>query len=132
MDNSNRLMIRLIDVALIILLGFIAISRLKTEYVELPAPGDPQPPQHRVREATLHIYPENFVLQQGNSQQRLRSPGELEQAMSAARAQSAHRGEKFLLTIAAHNGSVMQRLIDVLDICQRHQIERSLDYDRID
>ena len=132
MDNSNRLMIRLIDVALIILLGFIAISRLKTEYVDLPAAGSPEPQNRKVHEATLHIYPDHFLLRDGGRKQRLTGIRQLESAVVATRERYARRGEKFLLTITSHNASVMQSLIDVLDICQRHHIEKSMDYDRLD
>ena len=54
--KNRRLMIRLIDVALIILLGFIAISRLKTEYVNLPSGSNSQVTTKRPHEAILHIY----------------------------------------------------------------------------
>ena len=59
---NNRLMIRLIDVALLILLGFIAISRLKTEYVELPSTGESSPQRLVPHEAALHIYENLFKL----------------------------------------------------------------------
>ena len=49
--TNKRLMIRLIDVALIILLGFIAISRLKTEYVNLPSGSNSQVTTERPHEA---------------------------------------------------------------------------------
>ncbi|MCA9743142.1 MAG: biopolymer transporter ExbD [Deferribacteres bacterium] len=130
MDNNNRLMVRLIDVALIILLGFIAISRLKTEYVDLPAPGNPEPPTQRIMEAKVSILANAFVLQQNGRNMRLSSKEALESAMVQASQRSASRGQKLMFTIESERGSMMQSLIDVLDICQRNQIEKSLDYEK--
>ena len=130
MDNNNRLMVRLIDVALIILLGFIAISRLKTEYIDLPAPGNPEPPTQRIMEAKVSILANAFVLQQNGRNMRLSSKEALESAMVQASQRSASRGQKLMFTIESERGSMMQSLIDVLDICQRNQIEKSLDYEK--
>lgn len=130
MDNNNRLMVRLIDVALIILLGFIAISRLKTEYVDLPAPGNPEPPTQRIMDAKVSILANAFVLQQNGRNMRLSSKEALESAMVHASQRSASRGQKLMFTIESERGSMMQSLIDVLDICQRNQIEKSLDYEK--
>lgn len=123
-------MVRLIDVALIILLGFIAISRLKTEYVDLPAPGNPEPPTQRIMEAKVSILANAFVLQQNGRNMRLSSKEALESAMVQASQRSASRGQKLMFTIESERGSMMQSLIDVLDICQRNQIEKSLDYEK--
>lgn len=121
-------MVRLIDVALIILLGFIAISRLKTEYVDLPAPGNPDPQQQSVREARLRIYHNYFVLQENGRKQRLASIEQLEKAMVSTNRRYLNRGQKLIFAIESDKSGMMQNLVDVLDICQRHKIEKSLNY----
>ncbi|MFQ5627298.1 MAG: biopolymer transporter ExbD [bacterium] len=130
MDNNQRLMVRLIDVALIILLGFIAISRLKTEYVDLPAPGNPEPQQKTVQEAKIRIYKSYFVLQEKGRKKRLSGIEQLENAMVSANRRYNNRGQKLVFAIESHKSGIMQNLIDVLDICQRNNIEKSLDYER--
>lgn len=129
--NNNRLMVRLIDVALIILLGFIAISRLKTEYVDLPSPGEAPPPNEQLHQASLHIYRDFYVLDDGGRKQRVRSISDLESTLIARNAQYRARRAKFVMNIAPHEKSLMQNLIDVLDICQRNEIEKNIDYDGI-
>ena len=130
MDNNNRLMVRLIDIALIILLGFIAISRLKTEYVDLPAPGDPEPQRQTVREASVRIHKNFFVLRDNGNRKKLASLGQLEKAMVYANKRYLNRGQKLVFTIESHKSGVMQNLVNVLDICQRHNIEKSINYEQ--
>lgn len=125
-------MMRLIDVALIILLGFISISRLKTEYVDLPSPGNPQPPARTVQEAKIVIHQDSFLLQENGRDARLQTVKALESAMVDADRRSAQRGQKLMFIIESAKGGMMQSLIDVLDICQRNKIEKSFDYEKFD
>ena len=129
--NQNRLMIRLIDVALIILLGFIAISRLKTEYIDLPGPGDAEPPRMRVHTADLHVYRSRYVLVDGRRKKQVRDLESLEQVLQKTKTTYRQKGAKLVMNIQPHRSSIMQDLIDVLDICQRNRIEKNLNYDRI-
>lgn len=126
---DNRLMIRLIDVALIILLGFIAISRLKTEYVDLPSAGDGQAPRQPPHEACLHIYPNNFKLVDRGRDWRCESLQELENVLINQNSRYTNHSVKLIVTIEPHKSSIMQRLVDVLDICQRNNIEKNLNYE---
>ncbi|MDQ7052836.1 MAG: biopolymer transporter ExbD [candidate division KSB1 bacterium] len=129
--NNNRLMIRLIDVALIILLGFIAISRLKTEYVDLPAPGDAEPPRMRMHMADLHVYRARYVLVDGRRKKQVRDLDSLERLLQRTKTVYRQKGAKLVMNIQPHRSSIMQDLIDVLDVCQRNRIEKNLNYDRI-
>jgi len=130
MDNNQRLMVRLIDVALIILLGFIAISRMKTEYVDLPAPGNPEPQRKTIHEAKVRIYKNYFVLLEGGRKKHLSGIEQLEKAMLSVNRRYTGRGQKLVFAIESHKSAIMQNLIDVLDVCQRHNIDKSLDYER--
>ncbi len=129
--NNRRLMIRLIDVALIILLGFIAISRLKTEYVDLPGPGEAQAQPAQEHVAQLRVYHGKYIIVDGRKKMRVAGREELQQALQRARRRYRRRGAKLVMNILPQKSSIMQDLIDVLDICERTQIEKNLDYDRI-
>ena len=129
--SNNRLMIRLIDVALIILLGFIAISRLKTEYVDLPAPGDVPPRQSKIHRATVHIYKNSFYVVDGKRKQRVRKVSDLESVLQKKKSAYRRSRARLVMEIQPHTASLMQSLIDVLDICQRNNIEKNISYDSI-
>jgi len=126
---NNRLMIRLIDVALIILLGFIAISRLKTEYVDLPSAGDAPAPRQPPHEVYLHIYSNNFKFVDRGRHWRCETIEELENVLINRRNRYTNQSVKLIVTIEPHKPSIMQRLVDVLDICQRNDIEKNLNYE---
>lgn len=115
--------------ALIILLGFIAISRLKTEYVDLPSTGDSQQMRQTPHEAKLHIYDKLFkFIDQGNHW-NCQTLNELENLLINQNNHYLTRKIKLIVTIEPHQSSIMQSLVDVLDICQRNQIEKNLNYE---
>lgn len=126
---NSRLMIRLIDVALIILLGFIAISRLKTEYVDLPSTGNSQPQLQTPHEASIHIYSNRFKFKDRGRRWDCRTLNELENLLINQNKRYLRQGIKLIVTIEPHRSSIMQKLVDVLDICQRNNIEKNLNYE---
>lgn len=120
---------RLIDVALIILMGFISISRMKTEYVDLPSGGNGEAPQWKSHESRLRIYRNFFEFTDSGASRRLKSASELEQALSRYQQNYHRQNIRLVLTIEPQKASLMQGLIDVLDICQRHKIDKNLSYE---
>ena len=126
---NSRLMIRLIDVALIILLGFIAISRLKSEYVELPSAGKSATPSRPPHEASLHVYGNVFKLEDQGRGWNCSNLDDLEARLVNHNRRYVSQGVKLIVTIEPHKSSIMQRLVDVLDICQRNNIEKNLNYE---
>ena len=129
--GNRTMMMRLIDVALIILLGFIAISRLKTEYIDLPSAGDAQPQTDRVATAVLHVYNNHYDYVMNGRKKRTKSTDELERVLLGSKSSLLRQRTKLVVNIEPHKSSIMQNLVDVLDICQRNQIEKNFDYDRI-
>ncbi|KAA3657738.1 MAG: hypothetical protein DWQ10_12640 [Calditrichaeota bacterium] len=129
--GNKTMMMRLIDVALIILLGFIAISRLKTEYIDLPSAGKAEPKTDKTATATVHVYKSHFDYVMQGKKRRLRSTPELEQYLQGTKSNLLRSRTKLIVSIEPHKSSIMQNLVDVLDICQRNQIEKNFDYDRI-
>ncbi len=126
---NARLMIRLIDVALIILLGFIAISRLKTEYVDLSSTGNSKSQMQTPHEASLHIYGNLFKFKDIGRHWDCRTLNELESVLIYQHKNYLSQGIKLIVTIEPHRSSIMQKLVDVLDICQRNNIEKNLNYE---
>jgi biopolymer transport protein ExbD len=126
---NSRLMIRLIDVALIILLGFIAISRLKTEFVDLPSTGDSKPQVQIPHEAFLYLSVNLFSFVDSGRKWNCHTLSELENFLIRQNNVYLQRGVKLVVTIEPHKSCIMQSLVDVLDICQRNKIEKNLDYE---
>jgi len=126
---NSRLMMRLIDVALIILLGFIAISRLKTEYVDLPSTGNSEPQKQTPHEAFLHIQGNLFRFIDNGRNWNCKTLNELENLLITQNNNYLRRRIKLIVTIEPHKSSIMQKLVDVLDICQRNNIEKNLNYE---
>lgn len=126
---NSRLMIRLIDVALLILLGFIAISRLKTEYVDLPSAGDSKQMAQNPHEAFLYIYSNLFSFEDNGRKWSCKTLNELENLLISHNNNYLNRRIKLVVTIEPHKSSIMQNLVDVLDVCQRNKIEKNLDYE---
>lgn len=126
---NMRLMIRLIDVALIILLGFIAISRLKTEYVALPAGGNPIPPNHKPHEAYVHVFKNSFNFQDAGYHWKCQTLKELEKIIVNRQKRYHQQQVKLVINIQPHRASIMQKLVDVIDLCERNHIEKNLDYE---
>ncbi len=131
MNDNNRLMVRLIDVALIVLMGFIAISRLKTEYIDLPAAGNPEPQKTEIKEASLVIFGDRYELKENGRRKTMRGVDELESVLVSKNRQYENRGQKLMMNIESHKSGIMQNLVHVLDICERNEIDKSLNYDKL-
>lgn len=126
---NSRLMLRLIDVAMNILFAFIAISRLKTEYVELPATGISQQQAQTPHETFLHLYNNIYKFEDMGRRWQCGSLTELENNLISLNNRYLRQGVKLIVTIQPHRPGIMQTLVDVFDICQRNKIEKNLNYE---
>jgi biopolymer transport protein ExbD len=124
-------MIRLIDVALIILLGFIAISRLKSEYVDLPSAGDIDEQIKRQHLAQIYVYKNYSTLVDGRDRWRCTTLQKLQNILIGHRERLAKQRAKLVVTIEPQKSCIMQNLVDVLDVCQRNNISKNLNYESI-
>ena len=122
-------MIRLIDVALIILLGFVAISHFKTEYVDLPSGGNAESFLQSPHEVYLHVYQNFFKFEDSGKHWRCKTLQELENVLINKKTKCSQQRIKLIVNIEPHKSSIMQKLIDVIDICQRNNIEKNLNYE---
>ena len=127
---NSSLTIRLIDVALIILLGFIAISRLKTEYVDLTSHyGDTKTSTQKPHMVTVHVYKNYFIIEDGKSNVRITTLEKLEALILNRNKTYLRLGEELAVIVQPHKSCLMQELVNVPDICQRHNITKSLNYE---
>jgi hypothetical protein len=102
---------------------------LKTEYVELPSTGESSPQRFIPHEASLHIYQNLFKLEDQGQSWNCKTLDELESMLVNQNSRYISRKVKLVVTIQPHRSSIMQNLVDVLDICQRNNIEKNLNYE---
>lgn len=126
---NSRLMLRLIDLALNILMGFIAISRLRAEYVDLPSAGVSNQQLQQPHEAFLYVYGNFYSFEDNGRKWNCKNQNELEKLLVSQHTVYLERRIKLVVTIESKKSSIMQNLVDVLDICQRNNIEKNLDYE---
>ncbi len=122
-------MLRLIDVALNILMAFIAISRLKTDHIDLPSGSDLNQPVQHVREMTVRVLRDAFEIEEQERTINLTTLPELEATLANFQIESQQRGEMLALNITMQRTTIIQKLVDVLDVCERHKIQKNLNYD---
>ncbi len=131
--TKGGLIIRLIDVAMIILFGFIAISDLKVRaQIKLPAPQEEQPqPQRDPVLLSLRIAADGLVsiFEGENVLIKTATFREVEDFLKTRFEQIRSQGDEMIVLIEPHGDSPIQQTVDVLDICERHQIPKSLNYD---
>ncbi|MDZ7290205.1 MAG: biopolymer transporter ExbD [candidate division KSB1 bacterium] len=122
-------MFRLIDVALNILMAFIAVSRLKTDHIELPSGSDLNQSVRNVREMTVRIFKDAFEIEERGRRISLQTLPELEASLANLQLDSQQGGQTLTVNISTQRATIIQKLVDVLDICERHKIQKNLNYD---
>ncbi|MGH7452543.1 MAG: biopolymer transporter ExbD [bacterium] len=127
--TGGSLMLRLIDVALNILMAFIAVSRLKTDHIELPSGADLNQPVQHVREMTVRVLRDAFEIEEKKRTLSLTTLLELEATLANFQIESQQRGEMLAVNITMQRATMIQKLVDVLDVCERHKIQKNLNYD---
>lgn len=127
--TGGSLMLRLIDVALNILMAFIAVSRLKTDHIELTSGADLNQPVQHVREMTVRVLRDAFEIEEKERTISLTTLPELEATLANFQAESQQRGEMLAVNITMQRATMIQKLVDVLDVCARHKIQKNLNYD---
>ncbi|MCK6559089.1 biopolymer transporter ExbD [candidate division KSB1 bacterium] len=126
--GGNRLIIRLIDVAFIILFGFIGISGMRTEYLDLPSGSNPQKEPQEFQEVSVRLHAGRFELREGNRRSSFNNLTELEQALVRLQQAAPQRQRDLLVNLESGSSAIMQDLIDVIDICHRHNLAKNISY----
>lgn len=131
--NSSGTIVRLIDVALNILFGFIVITDLTPKsQIRLPAPQEMETPiiEQRYEYMLVKIDPAgNFHLEADEQPLgEFQNLKELEGFLREHGAQTARTGRQMIVVIDPEETSIVQRTVDVFDLCERNGIAKSIHF----
>jgi len=133
--SKGGTLIRLIDVAMIILFGFIAISDIKVRaQIKLPSEKQESLDNEEEKQPELvfvRIDADHVFVVEHNHEQLLTTnvTGELEAFLKQLMV--TYRADKrdMVVLVEPHEDSVIQRTIDVLDMCERNRIPKNINYE---
>ncbi len=135
--NQGGLIIRLIDVVLIILLGFLNISDfvLKTQ-IKLDSGKSTPTAQVKTRLYNVFIIEGGFYrIEDVQNDKKLEfappkeiALQEIELYLTNEFNQNSAQNVKTLVVLRSSENTKIQLTIDVLDICEKHKIPRSISY----
>lgn len=128
--SREGLIIRLIDVALIILFGFIAISDIKLK-AQIKLPTDAPESEFRGERHLLTLQIDGdgrFQLTDSTAVERIATVNELETQL--VRHLDYHRaaGHEMVVLIEPDPESMIQLTVTVMDICEKHGIPKNINY----
>lgn len=133
--TKGGILIRLIDVAMIILFGFIAISDIKVRaQIKLPSDKQDETVEEKKKEPALifvKIDPENRMNVE-QDETLLFTAGKISQLETYLTGlvdsfKTQHRD--MVVLVEPDENSVIQQTIDVLDVCERHGIPKNINYE---
>jgi len=133
--NSGGIIIRLIDVAMIILFGFIAISDIKVR-AQIKLPTDQQEERQQTEEKEPVVLFVKIELDQGYILEEnevviaeINEAKELEEFLLQRYEQAKASGLDMVLLVEPDENSIIQKTVDVLDICERYKIPKNINYE---
>ncbi|MBN2008771.1 biopolymer transporter ExbD [candidate division KSB1 bacterium] len=133
--NKGGLLIRLIDVAMIILFGFIIISRLKMSEIELPSTAQQATVVERhivkvkvIRDNATKIDRYEFI-DNSNGSVSVKQPEELESILVGQYETDRNADVQLVVLIEPERESMIQHTVDVLDMCTKHGIPKNITYE---
>jgi len=133
--GKGGIIIRLIDVAMIILFGFIAISDIKVRaQIKLPASQEEKQPEEKQDEPVVifvKIVPgQGFMLEEeGEPGLALFEVSQLEPELLARMERYRDEDHDAVVLIEPDENSMIQHTVDVLDICERNKIPKNINYE---
>ncbi len=133
--GKGGLIIRLIDVAMIILFGFIAISDIKVRaQIRLPSSEqEEQEPEEQDEPVVLLVRISNergYLIEIGDEAPvPVVEVGLLEQEIVRRVEQYRADGREIVVLVEPEEESIIQRTVDVLDICERNNIAKNINYE---
>lgn len=123
--------IRLIDVALILLLGFIAISDIRIRaQLKLPSPsGESETKQERQLVFVIIESQGQFLIRySGNSETNIHGINALEKRLLQIRDKYSRENAEMVVLIQPNQDTIIQRTVDVLDLCEKYKILKNINY----
>ncbi len=127
--------IRLIDVVLIILLGFLGITDFEVKsQVKLPSAVESGQREIKQQFIFLDIKSDNqFEIIDGqNTIKEVESIELLEKALVQLNSYYLQNFKQMILVIEPNLESVIQTTVDVMDICEKNQILKNLSYSDVE
>jgi len=134
--KKGGLIIRLIDVAMIILFGFIIISRLKMSEIELPSTMKSSVTEIEKYIVRIKIYKDTinridrYVLFENDTELRdFKTIDELERILVTKHNLYREKDIQLVVLIEPDRDSIIQYTVDVLDLCTKHSISKNINYE---
>lgn len=127
--------IRLIDVVLIILLGFLGITDFEVKsQVKLPSAVESGQREIKQQFIFLDILSDNFfeIIDEHNSVKKIESLEILEKSLVNLNNYYFQNFKQMILIIEPDQESVIQTTVDVMDICEKNQILKNLSYSNVE
>ncbi|MBN1351370.1 biopolymer transporter ExbD [candidate division KSB1 bacterium] len=132
MDKSG-LLIRLIDIVLIILLGFLTISdfSLKTQ-IKLPTGGNDEK-KYEEKIITVRIIDRQtyYIEEEGDDIRMVRELKTLETHLANRKEENRNKSTRLIVVVEPFIETEIQLTVDVLDICERLKIDKTISYPNI-
>ena len=133
--TKGGLIIRLIDVALILLLGFIAISDIRIRaQVKLPSPGKGDNAQQESQIAFIRIASGGrfSIRLNGNTIGNIPTINELEIQLLRIQRRCRQDNQQMVVLVEPDKNSIVQLTVDVLDLCEKHLILKNITYQSLE
>jgi biopolymer transport protein ExbD len=134
--KSGGTIIRLIDVALNILFGFIVITDLQPKsQIKLPSPQELEPPPVEQRYDYVIVKIDavgEFRLEaEDQALGAFQTLSALETFLRQRGEESARDGRQTIVVIDPEEASILQRTVDVFDLCERNGIAKSVHFKEV-
>ena len=131
--QKRGLLLRFIDVGLILLIAFIAISEIEI-VAQIPMPGtdeEVEPQEERAQTLLVIQVKEDSSFNLGRMESEdglvsLPDIASLEQELVSMRDQERTQGNDIVVIIEADNLSQIQWTVDVLDLCDQYNIPKNI------
>jgi len=131
--SKGGLIIRLIDVALILLLGFIAISDIRVKaQIKLPSPGEEEALEQAPQLIFVVITEQGFAINYNVKTIPIDNLKVLESQLLQIRGELLEKKIKMVVLIEPHEESIIQKTVDILDLCERHNIPKNINYQSLE
>ena len=127
--------IRLIDVVLIILLGFLGITDFEVKsQVKLPSSADSGTKEIEQQFIFLDVIDDNHfeVVDGQNNVKKVEGMDALEKELMQLNNHYLNNYEQMILIIEPNIETVIQTTVDIMDICEKYQIIKNLSYSEVE
>ena len=128
------MIIRLIDVVLITLLGFLGITDFEVKsQIKLPSAADSGQQEIKQQFIFLDIKDnQQFDVVDGQNTKEIEGLNELEDFLVKLNNHYIQNYKQMIVVIEPGLETVVQTTVDVMDICEKHNILKNLSYSQVD